>query len=84
MTIEQLRAVLDGEGFNPRDYSLEGGNSNDTYCVAREAAWWVVYYTERGVRSDARRHTSEHDACMDLLSRLRELWTWMAKNRPKG
>jgi len=73
MNKEELKRVLDSEGFNSRVYSLDGGLSNDTLCLSNEGGRWGVYYTERGIRFSEEWFDSESDACQCLLRRLRDL-----------
>ncbi len=69
----ELKRILDGEGFNPRVYSLDGGLANDTLCLSEERGRWCYYYTERGERYDDQWFDSEGEACECLLSKLRSL-----------
>jgi hypothetical protein len=73
MNRNQLKMLLDREGFDPRCYSLDDGLSNDTLCISNEAGRWCVYYTERGRRFDERWFDDENEACEYLLLRLRRL-----------
>ena len=61
------------ERFSPLVYSLEGGQSNDTFCLEQLGQRWCVYYSERGERYDERTFESESTACVYLLEVLREL-----------
>jgi hypothetical protein len=74
----ELKQVLDGEKFNPKVYSLEGGCLNDRLCISAENGRWVCYYTERGSRYDEQWFETEDEACKELLRRLRELPSWQA------
>lgn len=65
--------MLESEGFLPDVYSLDGGDSSDTLCLAKRWIGWRVYYAERGERHDARSYLSESKACHELLRRLRKL-----------
>jgi hypothetical protein len=73
LTYQQLAALLDREGI-PADRYVIGRNRKLRDQVPVADKWsnrWVVYYTERGERSDIRKHQTEDEACRDLLSRLR-------------
>jgi hypothetical protein len=72
LTYPGLPAVLDHEGI-PADRYVIGRNRklHDQVFVAHK--WsdrWVIYYSERGGKSDIRKHRTEDEACRDLLSRL--------------
>lgn len=73
MNKNELKQILQSEGFAPRLYSLNGGMANDTLCLAQEDGRWCVYYTERGARFDEQWFDSEDEACEYALSRLRSL-----------
>lgn len=52
-------------------YSLTGGLQEDQYCLEQDGGdQWVVYFVERGIRSDERTFPSEDLACWDLFTRL--------------
>jgi hypothetical protein len=73
LTYEGLAALLDHEGI-PADRYVIGRNRklrDQVYVAERWSKRWVVYYSERGGKSDIRRHKTEDEACRDLLSRLR-------------
>jgi hypothetical protein len=73
LTYEGLAAVLDLEGI-PAGRYVVGRNRNLRDQVFVADKWsnrWVVYYSERGGKWDIRKHKTEDEACLDLLSRLR-------------
>ena len=72
-TYQGLAAVLDHEGI-PADRYVIGRNRklhDQVFVVDKWSNRWVVYYTERGEKSEIRKHRTEDEACRDLLSRLR-------------
>ena len=73
MNKNELKQILQLEGFDPRVYSLEGGLANDRLCLVHEGGRWCVYYTERGVRFDEQWFDSEDEACKRMLAALRAL-----------
>jgi hypothetical protein len=76
MDRNQLAATLQREGIRPDAYCLEGGQPNESYVLHRDGDRWLVYYSERGLRSDLRSFNNEEDACIHLLTRLRkDVWT---------
>lgn len=73
MNKEQLRQLLDSEGFDPNRYSLDNGLPNDRLCLSQTNKGWCVYYSERGSIFDEQCFPSESEACEELLRRLRKL-----------
>lgn len=67
MNVSDLAAALERENFDPRTYSLRGGNTSDTVCLCEERGKWHVYYTERGSRFDEQIHDTEDAACRAML-----------------
>ena len=65
-----LRRVLDSEGIDPGAYSLDGGMPFETYVLERRPDCWLVYYSERGLRTAETRFESEDEACTHLLALL--------------
>ena len=65
-----LRHLLDAEGIDPGAYSLDGGMPSETYVLERRPDGWLVYYSERGVRTAETRFESEDEACGHLLELL--------------
>jgi hypothetical protein len=66
MTIYRLRSLLVDEDR----VSLSGQQADDTFILEHRGAGWLVFYWERGVKRDFRKHTSEDAACRDVLARL--------------
>ncbi len=72
LTYEGLAAALDQEGI-PADRYVIGRNRklhDQVFVADKWSDRWVVYYCERGSQWDIRKHTTENEACRDLLSRL--------------
>ncbi len=44
---------------------------DQAFVIDKWSSRWVVYYTERGSKTDIRRHATEDAACRDLLARIR-------------
>jgi hypothetical protein len=73
MESRELRAVLEARGAPAEMYAI-GDERNEAYCLTQDHLGWLVYYSERGQRNDLRSFSTEHEACLDLLSRvLREM-----------
>jgi hypothetical protein len=72
LTYRGLTAVLDHECIPPDRYVI-GRNrelQDQVFVADKWSNRWVVYYIERGVKWDIRKHRTEDAACRDLLSRL--------------
>ncbi len=63
MDRKQLELTLVAEGFPPDSYVMHGSDRNDTLNIEQQGSKFVVYYTERGSRSDDHEFLSEADAC---------------------
>lgn len=64
MTKEELKTRLKKENIDPHAYSLEGGvNRYDAYCLDHQGNAWLVYFSERGEKSDLQTFESELEAC---------------------
>lgn len=67
MNREEFLAAVAREGIRPATYSLDGGMPAEKYVVSREGDEdWAVYYSERGIRRDENRFSTEGEA-LDLL-----------------
>lgn len=71
MTINELAALLNAEGFRPDCYDLTGEGGSESYVISEDRGSWSVFYHERGLETGKRTFASESLACDDLLSRLR-------------
>jgi hypothetical protein len=73
LTYKGLAAVLDHEDVPAERYVI-GRNrklQDQVFVADKWSNTWVVYYSERGEKSDIRNHQTEVEAYRDLLSRLR-------------
>jgi len=72
MTREELRIRLKAMGVRSDAYSLSGNAGSEMYVLERCYGVWRVCYSERGKESRLTEFDSESDACVHLLSLLRE------------
>jgi hypothetical protein len=70
MTSQELRERLDREGVRPDAYDLFGQPCEECLRLERGVDGWVVYYAERGLRTNERHFNTEDDACQYLEGRL--------------
>lgn len=76
MTREELKIALDERRIDPRAYDLSetGRNESEIYVLRRrrrglidKPAYWVTFYSERGLERSRREFASESDACRHFL-----------------
>ena len=65
-----LPELLNARGIKPNAYCLTGGHPSESYCIDCDGTDWIVYYSERGLRSGLERFETEADACLRLLEIL--------------
>lgn len=63
MKKNELKNILEKEKISKSIYSLNGGLPNEKLCLAFENDKWIVYYSERGIRTGVVEFTMEADAC---------------------
>jgi hypothetical protein len=66
----RLGAWLEGAGFDPEAYWLDGGHPSEKYLLDHRGHEWVVYYSERGLETGLRSFPSEDLACCQLADLL--------------
>lgn len=69
MTAEELNIRLFQDEIPHYTYSI-GSEEEQRLCLISENGAWLVFYNESGERMDITQHSSEADACADMLSRL--------------
>ena len=70
LTRDSIAELLEARGVNSDSYCLAGGLPTETYCIDRDGAGWIVYYSERGLRSGLERFDTESEACSRLVAIL--------------
>jgi len=70
MKREELRRLLAANGVRDDAYELSGGDVDEAYVLGKERGRWVVFYSERGLRSGVQRFQSEDEACRYLYEEL--------------
>jgi hypothetical protein len=72
MNRKLLQAALVNGGLRSNTYSLEGpdDNPNEALCLRQDKDSWVVYYSERGLRTGERTFTTEGEACGYFLEKM--------------
>lgn len=84
LSTERLQAILKTEGYPSSTYGIgrRGQYLDQAFVIDKWSNRWVVYYTERGSKTDIRKHTTEDAACRDLLTRIRGASTDMRVSSP--
>lgn len=68
-TRNALADHLNELGVSDNSYHLYGTHLDDVIVMDHRPEGWVVFYSERGGESALKLHTTEADACADLLDR---------------
>jgi hypothetical protein len=73
LSAERLQAILKAEGYPSSAYGIgrRGQYMDQAFVIDKWSSRWVVYYTERGSKTDIRKYATEDAACRDLLARIR-------------
>ena len=70
MKVDEVADFLIKEGVRPRFFAINTVVADDAVVLYQEGpARWVVFYTERGVRSSERVYDSEDAACQALIKK---------------
>jgi hypothetical protein len=67
---EELSAQLEAGGVRPDTYDLDGRPCEECLRIERVTDGWVVYYAERGFRTNERHFNTEAEACAYMADRL--------------
>lgn len=68
-----LKKILEEEGVSKSLYCLDGGLPNEKLCLDYEGNKWVVYYSERGVRTGLECFINEDDACCYIYKLIKAI-----------
>jgi hypothetical protein len=71
MNTEDLKRIVEEEGFIRRVYSIDGDYLDNQLVLKKEGTVWAVFYYERGARWNERLFNTEDEACNNFLERLR-------------
>ncbi len=71
MNIRELKKALKKAKIPTEFYNLNGkGRDDERICLIEEDEKWVVYYSERGVRTTERFFETEEAACKYIFETL--------------
>lgn len=71
----ELKELLEKEKVSKSIYSLDGGLPNEKLCLDFEGSKWIVYYSERGLRTRIIEFIVEDDACDYIYSQIKTIVT---------
>ncbi|EJW2002099.1 hypothetical protein QB794_004571 [Salmonella enterica] len=71
----ELKELLEKEKVSKSIYSLDGGLPNEKLCLDFENNKWIVYYSERGLRTGIIEFIVEDDACNYIYNQIKSIVT---------
>ena len=84
MKVDEVADFLIREGVRPRFFAINTVVADDAVVLYQEGpARWVVFYTERGVRSSERVYDSEDAACQALIKKALNMEKWMRERESR-
>ena len=84
MKVDEVADFLIREGVRPRFFAINTVVADDAVVLYQEGpARWVVFYTERGVRSSERVYDSEDAACQALIKKALNMEKWMREHESR-
>lgn len=75
MKKQDLKNLLTKEKISKSIYSLDGGLPNEKLCLDFKDNKWIVYYSERGLRTGVVTFILEDDACDYLYGQIKAIAT---------
>jgi hypothetical protein len=66
MNLSALKILLKSKGVAPGAYAIDGVETNEAYVLLNEDQKWLMFYSERGVRSYLRVLQDEATACAEF------------------
>ncbi len=74
MNIQELKNLLYEKNIPCELYNLDGiGRKDERFCIELIGNEWVVYFTERGIRTTEEKFSTEDAACRYLIEQLIDL-----------
>lgn len=72
MDKQQLMDILKKSHYPQDSYGIDE-IKNESLCLVEEHGHWVIFYSEKGQRSDPEYYDSEDAACSEFLREYREM-----------
>lgn len=66
MDVSMLKSLLETNGIDPRIYAIDGVDESEAYVLMKENHKWLMFYSERGVRSFMKVFQDEDSACREF------------------
>ncbi|MCG8710641.1 hypothetical protein JHU04_003937 [Brenneria sp. 4F2] len=79
MNKKELKERLVKEKISRSLYSLDGGLPNEKLCLEHENGFWVVYYSERGVKTGMISFLRECEACKYIYDQINAVFSGNVK-----
>lgn len=71
MNIKELKNILNANNVPDDLYNLdETGRKDERFCIESYGNEWIVYFTERGIKTSEVKFSTEDGACKYLLEQL--------------
>ena len=71
MTINELKKKLIEMGIPSAVYNLDGnGRTDERFCLELINDEWIVYFSERGIKTTNKKFVSEEEACQFIYEQL--------------
>ena len=71
--LKQVKVILDKYEVPAEFYSIGGLGSGECMGIAREGGRWQTYFSEHGMKTSIKNHSSEAEACVAFLKALNSL-----------
>lgn len=75
MNKDELKKRLIQEKISNSIYSLDGGLPNEKLCLSFENSKWIVYYSERGLKTGIIEFIKEDEACAYIYCLIKAIVT---------
>ncbi len=72
MDKKQLMDILKKSHYPEDSYGIDE-IKNESLCMVEEHDLWVIFYSEKGQRSDSEYYDNENVACSEFLRQYREM-----------
>ena len=70
MDVSWLRTALSELDLDPAGYRILEPHDENTWCLRRQGKTWLVFYFERGSKSELQRFNTEASACEYFLNKV--------------
>jgi hypothetical protein len=71
MDIKLLKKELSLSKISKNAYSVMENDKDESLCIHTSKNHWIVFYSERGLRTGEKIFTNENDACIYFLNYIK-------------